>query len=82
MNDLNEKLKSFRWNIVLRMACIILKGQLNINEKRVHNSPIYDECQTQSAKVLALLWEWGYRDDVDDTFQVSSWLRFAADKVN
>ena len=27
------------------------------------NSPIYDECQTISAKVVALPWKWAHQDD-------------------
>ena len=37
--------------------------------KYVHNSPIYDEYQTQSAKVLALLWKRAHQDDSNDTPQ-------------
>ena len=28
-----------------------------------HNSPVYDECQTQSVKDLALPREWAYQED-------------------
>ena len=34
-----------------------------------HNSPIYDECQTHSAWVLTLPWEWAHQDDSNDTPQ-------------
>ena len=34
-----------------------------------HNSPIYDECQTQSAWVLALPRERAHQDDSNDTLQ-------------
>ena len=34
-----------------------------------HNSPIYDEYQTQSAKVLTLLWKRAPQDDSNDTPQ-------------
>ena len=34
-----------------------------------HNSPIYDEFQSQSAWVLALLWERVHQDDSNDTPQ-------------
>ena len=34
-----------------------------------HNSPIYNECQTQSAWVLALPWELAHQDDSNDTPQ-------------
>ena len=36
---------------------------------RGHNSPIYDECQTQLANVLALLWKPAHQDDSNDTPQ-------------
>ena len=35
----------------------------------VHNSPIYDECQTQLTKVLTLLRERAHQDDSNDTPQ-------------
>ena len=35
----------------------------------LHNSPIYDECQTQSAWVLALSWKRAYQNDSNDTPQ-------------
>ena len=38
-------------------------------KKNKHNSPIYDEYQTQSAKVLTLLWELAHQDDSNDTPQ-------------
>ena len=41
----------------------------SIHNSGRHNSPIYDECQTQKAKVLALLWERAHRDDSNDTPQ-------------
>ena len=34
-----------------------------------HNSPIYDECQTQSGWVLALPWERAHQNDSNDTPQ-------------
>ena len=34
-----------------------------------HNSPIYDECQTQKAKVLTLPWKWAHQVDSNDTPQ-------------
>ena len=34
-----------------------------------HNSPIYYECQTQKAKVLALPWKRAHQDDSNDTPQ-------------
>ena len=34
-----------------------------------HNSPIYDECQLQSAWVLALPWKRAHQDDSNDTPQ-------------
>ena len=34
-----------------------------------HNSPIYDECRTQPAWVLALPWEWAHQYDSNDTPQ-------------
>ena len=34
-----------------------------------HNSPIYDECQTQSAKVLALPWKRAHEADSNNTPQ-------------
>ena len=34
-----------------------------------HNSPIYDEYQTQLAKVLTLLWKRAHQDDSNDTPQ-------------
>ena len=37
-----------------------------------HNSPIYDDCQTLSAWVLALPWEQAHQDDSKDTPQVIS----------
>ena len=37
--------------------------------KGVHNSPIYDECQTQKAKVLTLPWIWAHQDNSNDTPQ-------------
>ena len=47
-----------------------------------HNSPIYNECQTKSAKVLVLPWKRAHQDNSNDTpqpiceFQVSfPWLR-------
>ena len=33
----------------------------------MHYSPIYNECQSQSAWVLALPWERAYEDDSNDT---------------
>ena len=45
--------------------------------KHLHNSPIYDESQTQFAWVLVLPWERAHQDDSNDTplpiceFQVS-----------
>ena len=36
---------------------------------RGHNSPIYDECQTQSAWVLTLPWERAHQDNSNDTPQ-------------
>ena len=53
-----------------------------------HNSPIYKECQTQSALVLALPWKQANQDDSNDTpqpvneFQVSYpllWIRINQD---
>ena len=35
----------------------------------IHNSSIYDECQTQSAYVLALPCKRAYQDDSNDTPQ-------------
>ena len=35
----------------------------------VHNSQIYDEYQTQSAKVLTLLWKRAHQDDSNDSPQ-------------
>ena len=37
--------------------------------KRMHNSPIYDECQTQSAWLLTLPWKQTHQDDSNDTPQ-------------
>ena len=34
-----------------------------------YNSPIYDECQTQSAKVLGLPWKRAHQDESNDTPQ-------------
>ena len=34
-----------------------------------HNSPIFDEYQTQSAEVLALPLKWAHQDDSNDTQQ-------------
>ena len=43
--------------------------------KEPHNSPIYDECQTQWAKVLILPWKWAHQDDSNDTPQpLGEWL--------
>ena len=39
------------------------------NEIMRHNSPIYDECQTQWAKVLTLPWKRAHQDDSNDTPQ-------------
>ena len=48
-----------------------------------HNSPIYDECQTQSAWVLTLSRKWAHQDDSNNTpttnMWVSSWLPFTKD---
>ena len=38
-------------------------------QNRGHNFPIHDECQTQSAKVLALPRKWAYQDNTNDTLQ-------------
>ena len=50
---------------------------------RFHNSPIFPECQGESAKVLALPREKAHQDDSNDTpklsFQVS--LTFDKDKL-
>ena len=43
--------------------------RINQIKERWHNSPIYDECQTQSAWVLALPWERTHQDDSNDTPQ-------------
>ena len=44
---------------------ILFSEEANIG----HNSPIYDECQTQSAWVLALPWERAHQDNSNDTPQ-------------
>ena len=39
------------------------------HKKPLHNSPIYDECKTQSTQVLALPWKRAHQDDSNDTPQ-------------
>ena len=41
-------------------------------EEGDHNSPIYDEYQTQSAWVLTLPWKRAHQDDSNDTPQIIS----------
>ena len=41
----------------------------DLSVKAGHNTPIYDECQTQQAKDLTLLWERAHWDNSNDTPQ-------------
>ena len=47
----------------------MLQGSIFETFYTVHNSPIYDECQTQSAWVLTLPWKRAHQDNSNDTPQ-------------
>ena len=40
-----------------------------------HNTSIYDECKTQSEKVLALPWKWDHQDISNDTPQATCYFQ-------
>ena len=46
-----------------------VKTRIEVSSIWVHNSPIYDECQTQQAMVLTLPWKRVRQDDSNDTPQ-------------
>ena len=56
------------WKFVSIYISTFIKQKLT-DLNWLHNSPIYDECQTQSAKVLALPWKRAHQDDSNDTPQ-------------
>ena len=43
------------------------QNSMSLSDEAAHNSLIYDEGQTQSALVLALLRKQAYQDDSNDT---------------
>ena len=65
---------------VLHLICLIMHGLINNAYPTAvrafvegsHNSPIYDECQTQSALVLALPWKRAQHDDSNVSFKLIS----------
>ena len=72
--NLNRILFSFEFfppfSTTLRVhAAVSLFWNRFTNQERGHSSPIYDECHTQSAKVLTLLWKRAHQDNSNDTPQ-------------
>ena len=54
---------------------IILPTFEGVQNSAHNSSPMCDECQIQSAKVLALPWEQAWQDDSKDIPSLASWLR-------
>ena len=55
-----------------RLVTLTIKVEVTLVHERIdtyHNSPIYNECQTQSAWVLTLPWKWARLDNLNDTPQ-------------
>ena len=51
------------------LQLVLFKPTKRQDDKGPHNSPIFDEYQTQSAEVLGLPWKWAHQDDSNDTPQ-------------